>query len=127
MSPPEIDPRDRTTILVHYYRAMVGRADIWRTRMDTTTNWAIGALGILVAVVTGVISLYRYQELWVDYRLTAETLQQEKYRFLTGVPPYDTEPAMAVLVDRVESVLSEQNSQWQQLTKEKQEAESDAA
>ena len=90
-------------------------------------SWAIGALGILVAVVTGVISLYRFQELWVDYRLTAETLQQEKYRFLTGVPPYGTNAAMDVLVDRVESVLAEQNSQWQQLTGEKQAAEPDAA
>ena len=90
-------------------------------------SWAIGALGILVAVVTGVLSLYRFQELWVDYRLTAESLQQEKYRFLTGVPPSDPEPAVAVLVDRVESVLAEQSSQWQQLTKEKQEAESDSA
>ncbi len=90
-------------------------------------SWAIGALGILVAVVTGVLSLYRFQELWVDYRLTAESLQQEKYRFLTGVPPYDSGPTVAVLVDRVESVLAEQSSQWQQLTKEKQEAESDAA
>ena len=66
-------------------------------------------------MVTGVISLFRFQELWVDYRLTAETLQQEKYRFLTGVAPYDTEGALAVLVDRVESVLAEQNAQWQQV------------
>ena len=79
------------------------------------TAWAIGGLGVLVAVVTGVISLFRFQELWVDYRLTAETLQQEKYRFLTGVAPYDTEGALAVLVDRVESVLAEQNAQWQQV------------
>ncbi len=38
-----IDGGDRATILAHYYRAMAGRADTWRTRMDTTTNWAIGA------------------------------------------------------------------------------------
>ena len=33
--------KDRSTILIHYYRAMVGRADTWRMRMDATTNWAI--------------------------------------------------------------------------------------
>lgn len=51
--PVEIDPGDRATILVHYYRAMVGRADIWRTRMDATTNWAIGTTAALISFVLG--------------------------------------------------------------------------
>lgn len=49
----EIDPRDRNAILAHYYRAMVGRADIWRTRMDATTNWAIGATAALISFALG--------------------------------------------------------------------------
>jgi uncharacterized membrane protein len=36
-------------ILAHYYRAMTGRADIWRTRMDATSNWAIGATAAMVS------------------------------------------------------------------------------
>lgn len=36
-------------IMAHYYRAMVGRADIWRTRMDTTTNWAIGSTAAILS------------------------------------------------------------------------------
>ena len=47
------DPRDRTTILVHYYRAMVGRADTWRMRMDATTNWAIGATVVVSSFALG--------------------------------------------------------------------------
>ena len=49
----DIDPRDRNAILAHYYRAMVGRADIWRTRMDATTNWAIGATAALISFTLG--------------------------------------------------------------------------
>ncbi|MGH0037080.1 MAG: DUF2270 domain-containing protein [Myxococcota bacterium] len=48
-----LDPRDRSTVLVHYYRAMVGRADIWRMRMDATTNWAIGATAAVTGFVLG--------------------------------------------------------------------------
>ncbi|MDJ0788968.1 MAG: DUF2270 domain-containing protein [Myxococcota bacterium] len=48
-----VDPRDRTTIGVHYYRAMVGRADIWRMRMDATTNWAIGVTAAMVSFTLG--------------------------------------------------------------------------
>ena len=55
-----IDPANRTAILVHYYRAMVGRADVWRTRMDTTTNWAIGATAAIVSFTLGDESVPHY-------------------------------------------------------------------
>ena len=48
-----IDSRDRATIFIHFYRAMVGRADIWRMRMDATTNWAIGATAAVVSFTLG--------------------------------------------------------------------------
>lgn len=47
------DSSERTMILAHYYRAMVGRADVWRTRMDTTTHWAIGATAAIVSFAIG--------------------------------------------------------------------------
>ena len=55
-----IDSANRTTILVHYYRAMVGRADVWRTRMDTTTNWAIGATAAIISFTLGNDSVSHY-------------------------------------------------------------------
>lgn len=36
-----LEEKDRATVLAHYYRALVTRADIWRSRMDTTSNWAV--------------------------------------------------------------------------------------
>jgi uncharacterized membrane protein len=48
-----LDAGSRTTILVHYYRAMVGRADVWRVRMDTTANWAIGATAAIISFALG--------------------------------------------------------------------------
>jgi len=49
----EIESRDRSTILIHFYRAMVGRADVWRMRMDATTNWAIGATAAVISFALG--------------------------------------------------------------------------
>jgi len=46
--------------MVHYYRAMVGRADVWRTRMDTTTNWAIGATAAIISFTLGNDSVSHY-------------------------------------------------------------------
>ena len=56
----EIDPRDRTTILVHFYRAMVGRADLWRSRMDATTHWAIGVTAGMVSFALGNAAVPHY-------------------------------------------------------------------
>lgn len=49
----KLEDSARSTILIHYYRAMVGRADIWRTRMDTTTNWAVGTTAAVVSFAWG--------------------------------------------------------------------------
>lgn len=71
-----------------------------------------GGLGVVVAVSTGVIGLFRFQELWIDYRVTAEALRGEKFRYETKVPPYDSAEAFSVLVDRVENLLDRQNVRW---------------
>ena len=37
----EMRPAEFNTAMVHYYRAEIQRANTWRNRLDTTTNWAI--------------------------------------------------------------------------------------
>ena len=56
----QLEPGTRATILVHYYRAMVGRADIWRMRMDTTTHWAIGATAAVASFALGNAAVPHY-------------------------------------------------------------------
>jgi len=36
-----MDHQNPSQVLVHLYRASVGHADIWRQRLDATTNWAV--------------------------------------------------------------------------------------
>src|SRR5512146_2454617 len=78
------------TAMVHLFRAEVQRANGWRQRLDTTTNWAVVATGATLSIAFsqanvhhGVIILnsllitlflfiearrYRYYELW-SYRI----------------------------------------------------------
>lgn len=44
----EQDVTEFTTILVHMYRGEVQRSYHWRSRLDTTTNWAILLLSALI-------------------------------------------------------------------------------
>jgi len=38
------------TAMVHFFRAEVQRANLWRQRLDTTTNWAVVATGATLSV-----------------------------------------------------------------------------
>lgn len=69
-------------------------------------------LGAVVAVVSGVLGLFKFQENWVDYRTTSEQLKQEKFLFLTRSEPYNTAQSFQTLVTNVEDILSKQNSKW---------------
>lgn len=44
--PAEVDPS--SSIIVHFYRAVVGHMDVWRQRMDATTNWAAATTAAMV-------------------------------------------------------------------------------
>ena len=79
---------------------------------------AIGALGVVVAVIASLLALLRFQEHWINYRATAEALKTEKFLFLTQTQPYDTGNAFHLLVQRVEALLSKESGQWiQSMTK----------
>ena len=79
----------------------------------------IGMLGVVIAICAGLSALNKYQENWLTYRTTCETLRHEKYLFLTGCTPYDSEKSFRLFVERVESLISKENSLWSNFTKEK--------
>ena len=74
----------------------------------------IGVIGLLVAVIAGVVTLYRFQENWNEYRASAEALKQEKYLYLARVEPYDGDQPFELLVHRVEALLKSETTDWAQ-------------
>lgn len=79
---------------------------------------AIGILGVIIALVAGFISLNKFQEIWIEYRTTSETLKHHKYLFLTKSNPYNSEEAFQVLVQTVEALISKENSNWNNYIKQ---------
>ena len=76
-----------------------------------------GVLGIAIAVSTAASSLFKFHENWIEYRTTAEQLKHEKFLYLTSIKPYDDSEKFSVLVQRVEGLISKENSSWAQLVK----------
>jgi len=84
------------------------------------SSWIVGTLGITIAISAATISLYKFHENWIQYRSTCEQLKHEKYLFLTKTKPYDRDDSLSYLVQRVEGLISKENSQWAQVTKKKE-------
>ncbi|MGH1486027.1 MAG: DUF4231 domain-containing protein [Cellvibrionaceae bacterium] len=85
---------------------------------DVYARFLIALLGSLIAIFSAIINLYKFQENWVKYRATAETLIREKYLYLTRSQPYsdDENANLKVLVERCQAVMSAENSAWIQAT-----------
>ena len=101
------------TSMVHFFRAEVSRANVWRQRLDTTTNWAVVSTGATLSIAFsqpnihhGLLILntllvtwflfiearrYRYYELW-SYRVR---LMETDYYAAMLVPPFQPSPEWA--------------------------------
>ena len=77
---------------------------------------AVGMFGVCIAVITATLGLSQFQENWIEYRTTCESLRKERYMFLTKTEPYngDEAGAFAFLVQRVETLVSKENTNWAQ-------------
>ena len=74
----------------------------------------IPLLSAIVAILAGLIALFKFQENWISYRTTSESLKHEKYLYLTKVFPYDKENSLETLVKNVENIISKENTLWKQ-------------
>jgi uncharacterized membrane protein len=109
----ELRSSDFTTAMVHFFRAEISRANTWRMRLDTTTNWAVVITVAVIGVAFGgstshhtsillssvLITLflfiearrYRYYELWSSRVRLMET---DFYAAML-VPPFHPSPDWA--------------------------------
>lgn len=83
----------------------------------TYLKYLVGILGLSVAVLAAVNNLYKYQENWITYRSTCEALKHEKFLFTTSTIPYSESGSFNLLVQRVEMIMSEENSGWLEFAK----------
>jgi uncharacterized membrane protein/uncharacterized protein YaaQ len=106
----KLSPSEFTTAMVHLFRAEVSRANVWRTRLDATTNWAVITTGAVMSfafsdvrshhlvimldilLVTFLLWIesrrYRYYELW-SYRVR---LMETDFFASMLVPPFHPSP-----------------------------------
>jgi hypothetical protein len=73
--------------------------------------WFTGGLGVLITVLEGLLQLNQYQQNWIAYRSTCESLKHEKFVYLGKASPYeDVNDAHALLAERIESLVSQEQA-----------------
>jgi hypothetical protein len=78
----------------------------------------VAVLSFAVLVTEGASTLFRFNENWINYRITYEKLTREKAFFENGAGVYsrleEGESAEHVFISRVERLLKEENTTWSQ-------------
>lgn len=83
-------------------------------------RWFTVVVSALVAIGTASLKTFKYQENWINYRTTCETLRKEIHYFNSMVDDYSTvDDPMALFVKRVEALISQENTIWLKTQKEK--------
>lgn len=77
-------------------------------------SFLVGGLGVLITILEGVLQLYQFQRIWTVYRATFEALTHEKFLFLARAGLYSDPKinAVALLAERVEAIMSQENTKW---------------
>ena len=73
---------------------------------DNLLRWLPVASSTVVAVLTGGLKTFRYEENWKKYSEFAELLKKEKYQFMTGSGVYkSSDNPETLFIDAIETIL----------------------
>src|SRR5438309_439716 len=76
-------------------------------------KWMTGGLGVLITILEGILHLNQFQQNWIAYRSTCESLKHEKYVYLGNASPYaGAQDPRALLAERIESLVSQEHAKW---------------
>jgi hypothetical protein len=78
-----------------------------------TDRWVTALLGAVVVVLTGLRSIFTWQEDWLRFTEAWQQLEFARTRYVHDLPPYD-DPATrdASLVQRVQEVQASETRGW---------------
>lgn len=76
-------------------------------------QWVPLISAIIVALTSTALKVFKYQENWIDYRTTAETLKKEIHFYRSNAQEYaQSDDRERLFVERVEALISRENTLW---------------
>jgi hypothetical protein len=77
------------------------------------SEWLAVGIAVIVGITTAALKTFKYQENWINYRTTHETLKKEIHFYEAGIQGYDAvKDREAMFVERSEAIISRENTLW---------------
>lgn len=71
------------------------------------------AISVVLTISTSALKTFKFQENWISYRILSETLKKERYFYDAELGDYaNCDDKKSLFVERVESLVSRENSLW---------------
>jgi hypothetical protein len=87
-------------------------------------KWITVILSAIMAVFVGITNFCKFEEKWHSYRTTCETLKKEIYFYNSKIGEYqDADNPETLFIQRVESTISREHTQWLTIEKSKKKEE----
>ncbi|MBN1561527.1 DUF4231 domain-containing protein [candidate division KSB1 bacterium] len=84
------------------------------------SRWPAVVISALVAILTTALQTFRYQEHWLNYRMTCELLRREKVYYDAGVGDYSSSRNKnRLFVERAETLMAQENKAWLAVARQK--------
>ena len=76
-------------------------------------RWLAVFISALVAIEASTLKVFKFQENWINYRTTCETLRKEIHYYKAKIYGYgNTDDPEALFVDGVETLISREHTLW---------------
>jgi len=76
-------------------------------------KWIAVITAVIVSISAGTLRIFKYHDNWITYRTTCETLKKEIHLYKAGIGDYaNAKDKESVFVQRVESLISQENTLW---------------
>ncbi len=76
-------------------------------------QWIPIIISIIVAILASALKTFKFEEKWINYRTTCETLKKEIHLYHAQANQYsNASDKEALFVDRVEHLISSENTLW---------------
>lgn len=81
--------------------------------LPTEKNALVIILSVILSIATTATKAFKLQENWINYRTITESLKKEQYYYEAKIDCYsDQIDHQALFIERVESLISRENSLW---------------
>ena len=81
--------------------------------LEGPCKWITVVLSIFLTITTAGLKTFKFQENWINYRTTAETLKKEKHYYHAGISEYArVNNKEQLFIERVERLISRENTLW---------------